>query len=110
CVGNFRLGTAYAKKGEHKAARQALTRAVETDERCARIQEAWEARANASMKLGSKEDARSDLAKCVELGAGTPSGSRCEKQLKLIGPSEASPPEAPPPSTPPTATSSAPSP
>ncbi len=99
CVGNFRLGTAYAKKGEHKAARQALTRAIETDERCGRIQEAWEARANASMKLGAKEDARADLTKCVELGAGTPSGSRCDRQLKLLGPQEA-PPEAPAPAAP----------
>jgi Tfp pilus assembly protein PilF len=96
CVGNFRLGTAYEKKGDHKAAKMALTRAIETDERCSRIQEAWEARASVSMKLGLKEEARADLAKCVELGATKAPGARCDKQLKLLGPAAPAPDAAPP--------------
>jgi type IV pilus assembly protein PilF len=108
CVGNFRLGLAYEKKGETKAARQALTRAVETDNRCARIQEAWEARGRTALKLGATEDARSDLTKCSELGRTTPSGTRCDAQLRQLGPSEAPPSEVPPPVAPPAPSASAP--
>lgn len=98
CVGNFRLGLAYEKKGDAKAARAALTRAVETDARCGRIQEAWEARGRTAMKLGSREDARSDLTRCTELGRTTPSGVRCEAQLRQLGPAEG--PAVPPEPTP----------
>lgn len=100
CVGNFRLGLAYEKKGETKAARQALTRAVETDDRCARIQEAWEARGRTALKLGATEDARNDLTKCTELGRTTPCGTRCDAQLRQLGPSEAPPADTPPPAPP----------
>lgn len=110
CVGNFRLGLAYEKKGDAKAARAALTRAIETDARCGRIQEAWEARGRTAMKLGSKEDARADFVKCTELGKTTPSGTRCEGQLRQLGPSNSPPPTEPAPAEPPPAPAGSPSP
>jgi len=103
CVGNFRLGIAYEKKGEAKAARQALTRALETDDRCGRIQEAWEARGRAALRLGAREDARNDLSKCAELDPKSPSGARCEGQLRQLGPADAAPAEAPAPAPAPAA-------
>ncbi len=86
CVGNFRLGLAYEKKGEPKAAREAFSRAIETDRPgCAAIQEAWEARARAALKLGNKEEAQADYAKCAELARETPIGARCEAKRKALG-------------------------
>jgi Tfp pilus assembly protein PilF len=87
CVGNYRLGLAYEKKGEAKAAREAFVRAVETDRKgCKKIQEAWEGRARTEKKLGLIEEARVSFGQCAELSRGTPSGTRCDVQLKGLPP------------------------
>lgn len=87
CVGNYRLGLAYEKKGEIKAAREAFVRAVETDRKgCKRIQEAWEGRARTEKSLGLIDEARVSFGQCAELSRGTPSGTRCDTQLKGLPP------------------------
>ena len=51
CVGNYRLGLAFEKKGDLVAAREALSRAVETNiPECQRLQDAFEARARVYSK------------------------------------------------------------
>lgn len=83
CVGNFRLGLAFEKKGDLPLAREALSKAVDTDRpECKRLQDAWSARARVLAKQGAKDDARADLQKCSELSASTPVGLRCKADLQ----------------------------
>jgi Tfp pilus assembly protein PilF len=83
CVGNFRLGLAFEKKGDLPLAREALSKAVDTDRpECKRLQDAWSARARVLAKQGAKDDARADLQKCSELSATTPIGLRCKADLQ----------------------------
>jgi Tfp pilus assembly protein PilF len=83
CVGNFRLGLAFEKKGDLPLAREALSKAVDTDRpECKRLQDAWSARARVLAKQGAKDDARADLQKCSELSATTPVGLRCKADLQ----------------------------
>jgi tetratricopeptide (TPR) repeat protein len=93
CVGNYRLGVAYEKESQLKAAKDALTRALETDRPgCPNMQEALETRGRVSMRLGETLAARQDFAKCVTLSKITDSGERCETALnKLGGPPPAAP-------------------
>jgi tetratricopeptide (TPR) repeat protein len=82
CVGYYRLGEAYIAKGELEKAEQALTSAIEADERCGAFQDAWHMRGEARMKLGHRDDARSDFERCVELGPKTPAGGACRRYLE----------------------------
>jgi Tfp pilus assembly protein PilF len=83
CVGQYRLGLAYEKKGEPALAREALTKALETQRPdCQRLQDAFDARARVAMKLGQTEEARSDLLRCRDIGASTKVGQRCSAQLR----------------------------
>lgn len=83
CVGNYRLGLAYEKKSELGLAREAFSKAVETDRpECKRLQDAWSARARVLVKQGLKNEARADLEKCRELSSATPVGQRCAAQLQ----------------------------
>lgn len=95
CVGQYRLGLAYEKKGDLPLAREALTRAVETDRpECKRLQDAFNARARVAVKQGMREEARADLERCRELGTSTPVGQRCAAQLQGgAGPDVARPPQ-----------------
>jgi type IV pilus assembly protein PilF len=78
CVGNYRLGLAYERKNDLKAARDVLSRAVETDRpECRGLQDAFGARARVQVRLGDPDGARSDLERCRELGADTPMGREC---------------------------------
>lgn len=82
CVGNFRLGLAYEKKGDLEAARGAFTRALETERPvCKRIQEAWEGRARVGGRLGATDEARSDSEQCKKLAPASASGARCATLL-----------------------------
>lgn len=82
CVGHYRLGLAYEKRGELPLAREAFTRAVEIDApECKRLQEAFDARARVSVKLGLRDEARADLERCRDLAATTPVGQRCGAAL-----------------------------
>lgn len=85
CVGQYRLGLAYEKRGELDLAREAFTRAVETDQpECRRLQDAFGARARVAEKRGLVEDARADLERCREIDARTPVGQRCTAQLQTL--------------------------
>ena len=83
CVGNYRLGLAFEKKGELDAARQALSRALETnDPSCQRLQDAFEARARVYSKSKNCELARGDWERCRDISPDSPAGLRCVASLK----------------------------
>jgi Tfp pilus assembly protein PilF len=82
CVGNYRLGLAYEKKGELNLAQEALTKAVETDRpECQRLQDAYAARARVLGRLNKTDDAHADLVRCRDVAPQTPTGKRCAAQL-----------------------------
>lgn len=82
CVGEYRLGLAYEKRGELALAREAFTKAVETDQPdCRRLQDAFDARARVAEKQGLRDEARADLERCRDIAAATPVGQRCSAQL-----------------------------
>ncbi len=82
CVGNYRLGLAYERKQSPAAAVEAYTRAVETDQpSCKGLQDAYDGRARAMLRLGRTEDARSDLERCVQLDKRTAAGRECTALL-----------------------------
>jgi type IV pilus assembly protein PilF len=83
CVGNFRLGLAYEKRGDLGPAREALTRAVETDRpECRGLQDAFEARARVHSKSKDCGLAKGDWEKCKQISAESPAGQRCSASLK----------------------------
>ena len=83
CVGQYRLGLAYEKKGDLPLAREALTKAVDTDQpQCKRLQDAYSARARVLARQGLKEEARADLERCRDIGVQTPAGQKCAAQLQ----------------------------
>lgn len=82
CVGNYRLGLAYEKKGELALAREAFTKALETDKpQCRNLQEGFAARARVAGKLGQQDLAREDLERCRDVAPATVSGKRCAAEL-----------------------------
>jgi len=82
CVGNYRLGLAYERKQSPAAAIEAYTRAVETDQpSCKGLQDAYDGRGRALLRLGRTEDARSDLERCVQLDKRTAAGRECTALL-----------------------------
>lgn len=85
CVGNYRLGLAYEKKREFSSALQAYTRALETDApACQALQDGFAGRARARAALGRADEARADLARCVELDARSPTGKDCAATLDKL--------------------------
>jgi Tfp pilus assembly protein PilF len=83
CVGQYRLGLAYEKKGDLGSARDAFTKAVETDQpQCKRLQDAFSARARVLARQGLKDEARADLERCRDLSRETPVGQKCAAQLQ----------------------------
>lgn len=85
CVGHYRLGLAYEKKGELSAARESFTKAVDAKSpECQRMQDAFDARARVAIKQGLRDEARADLEKCRDLASSTAVGQRCAAQLKTM--------------------------
>jgi type IV pilus assembly protein PilF len=83
CVGQYRLGLAYEKKGDLPLAREAFTKAVDTDlPQCKRLQDAYGARARVLALQGLKEEARADLTRCRDMGVQTLAGRKCAAQLQ----------------------------
>ncbi len=83
CVGNYRLGLALEKKGDLPAAREAFSRAVETNRpECHALQDAFEARARVNSKSKNCDLAKGDWEKCREISADSPAGQRCLASLK----------------------------
>jgi Tfp pilus assembly protein PilF len=85
CVGHYRLGVAYEKKGDLAAAEQSLTNALDVEApECKNLQDAWEERAQVRMKLGKLADARADFTKCRDISAETVAGRACVDALARI--------------------------
>jgi type IV pilus assembly protein PilF len=86
CVGHYRLGIAFEKKGDMVQADKALTDAISVESPdCQSLQDAWEARARVRMKVGKVAEARADYQRCREISADSQIGKTCaqvlEKQL-----------------------------
>src|SRR5262249_61650468 len=75
CVGHYRLGVGFEKKGDPGQAEQSFTNAVSVDDpQCSSLQDAWEARGRVRTKLGKAKDARSDYERSVEISKDTQTG------------------------------------
>lgn len=85
CVGNYRLGLAYEKKGELSLAQEAFTKALETDRsECKQLQEGYAARARVAARAGSQDLVRADLERCRDAGPATAVGKRCAAELTAL--------------------------
>ena len=85
CVGDYRLGIAYGKRGDLAAAEQSLTNAITVDApECKNLQEAWKARGEVRMKLSHLADAKTDFAKCRDISADTRAGKACVEALARL--------------------------
>jgi Tfp pilus assembly protein PilF len=83
CVGQYRLGLAFEKKGDLGAARESLTKAVMTDQpQCKRLQDAYSVRARVLTRQGLRDEARADLEQCRDMARDTPVGMKCAAQLQ----------------------------
>lgn len=85
CVGYYRLGLAYEKKGEPKLAREALTKAVSTERpECKTLQDAYEARARIALNQGLREEAKADYETCRDVAQSTAVGRQCAAERKRL--------------------------
>jgi tetratricopeptide (TPR) repeat protein len=82
CVGYFRLGQALFAMERFDVAEEALTHALEADERCGQVfQSAWKLRGEVRARLGKREEAVADFERCIELGERTEDGRACQRLL-----------------------------
>lgn len=96
CVGHYRLGVAFEKKGDLASAEQSLTNAVSVeDDNCRKLQDAWEARGRVRQALGKSADAKADFEKCREISTATPAGKECLRALSQLGAGGAKAPSVP---------------
>ena len=85
CVGHYRLGIAYEKKGDLAQAESSLSNAVGVESPdCQNLQDAWDERARVRMKLGKVADARMDFERCREISAESPKGKGCVQMLASL--------------------------
>ena len=84
CVGHFRLGTAFEKKGDLTGAEQSLSSAVTADPQCESLQDAWEARGRVRVKLSKPNDACLDYKRCSEISKETSTGQRCAREVAKL--------------------------
>jgi len=85
CVGHYRLGLAYEKKGDYTAAEKSFSRAVSIEEgNCDRLQVAYWARARVASKLGKLAEVRQDLEQCRKLASATDTGKKCTTKLRKL--------------------------
>ncbi len=85
CVGNYRLGVAYEKRGELSLAESAFTRALETEKPgCSGLQDAWAGRARVRLRASNAPAAREDLERCVALSKVTATGKECGSILAKL--------------------------
>jgi type IV pilus assembly protein PilF len=81
CLGFYRLGMAYEKKGDLTQADANLSNAVD-GEACQNFQDAFEERAKVRLQLGHAELARADFERCKGLTPDSLSGKRCANALE----------------------------
>ncbi|MBX3213089.1 MAG: tetratricopeptide repeat protein [Labilithrix sp.] len=92
CVGHYRLGVAFEKKGDPGQAEQSFTSAVSVDDpQCTALQDAWEARGRVRLKLGKATEARADYERCVEISKETQTGKTCVRELAKMASAPSSP-------------------
>jgi len=83
CVGYYRLGLAYEKKGDLVQAETNLSTAVQVPSPdCQNLQDGWEELGRVRLKLGKAEDAHADFQRCKEISPDSPSGRRCVQLLE----------------------------
>ncbi len=80
CVGHYRLGLAYEKKGDLPAAEASLGNALSADPQCETLQDAWWARSRIRKQLGNPEW-KKDCEKCRDISADTKTGKLCVQML-----------------------------
>ena len=81
CVGFYRLGVAYEKKGDLTQAELNLGNAVD-GEACNNFQDAFEERGKVRFQLGQVDLARADFERCRGLNPDTLTGKRCTQSLE----------------------------
>jgi Tfp pilus assembly protein PilF len=82
CVGHYRLGVAFEKKGDLPSAEQSLSNALGVDDpKCKDLQDAWQERGFVRMRLGKLPEARADLTRCREIASDTAAGKSCADAL-----------------------------
>ncbi len=82
CVGYYRLGQTWFAMERFDAAEEALTQALEADERCSEVyQSAWKLRGEVRARLGKRDEAVADFERCIELGERTEDGRACQRLL-----------------------------
>ena len=85
CVGHYRLGVAYEKKGDLPQAETSLTSAVQVDSPdCQNLQDAWDERGRVRMKLGKVDGARTDFERCRDISAESLKGKGCVQMLATL--------------------------
>jgi tetratricopeptide (TPR) repeat protein len=85
CVGSYRLGLAYERRGELAPALSAFTRALETRApECQSLQDALFGRARVAERLGQTDSIRADLERCIELSGATGTGKNCRSMLEKL--------------------------
>ncbi len=86
CVGHYRLGIAYEKKGDLATAESSLTTALTVpDPQCENLQDGWEARGRVRLRLGKQGDAQKDYERCRDISQETSTGKACIRQLGSLG-------------------------
>lgn len=82
CVGNYRLGLAYERKSDWRAASQAYSATLDSGFEQCKFADAYEARARVLLKLNEPENAQQDLEQCVRVGGNSPTAKRCAVTVK----------------------------
>lgn len=94
CVGYYRLGDAFTRRGEDDKAEEALATAVAVDDpACQALQPAWRMLGEVRLRLGRPAEAAQAFARCVEIDDRGSDGSACS--AALAGLPEPPAPEAP---------------
>ena len=97
CVGWYRLGDAYFRKGDDASAEQALVAAVTVDEpACGRFQAAWRMLGEVRLRAGAVGGAAEAFGTCADIDAGSPDGEACAAALgHMRGTTDGAPATAP---------------
>ena len=90
CVGHFRLGLAYEKKGDFASSETSFGNAVTADPQCEGLQDAWWGRCRIRKHLGNAEW-KKDCEKCRDISANTKTGKLCAQMLAVAANQAAAP-------------------
>jgi type IV pilus assembly protein PilF len=83
CLAWYRMGQVYSARQDWPHAEESLVHALEfPDESCQHLQVAWRLRGEVRAQLGHREEAITDLERCVELEAETQDGLACARLLE----------------------------